>query len=306
MSAHVSDHVSDYVSDYVRTRTRARDAFVMALLMAAFSPWAARSLPAQSVCTPSARSSEGRLLAFSAIPLAFASALPGPALNRGEIVVGLELSAIPEPAASIQRSDECFVEKGQNTQLSRVLPRPRVAVGLPGGVMVEVSYLPPVTVADATPSLLGLALAYTTRVTPAVTAMLRAHGTIGYVDGPVTCARSALQGDPTQPCFGTEPSNDRYAPNAYGLEFLLGTQLSSRVSASLGAGATHLRPRFRVGFRNGFGLLDETRVEQNFTRATLMANLAASMTPRLGLGAQAYAVPRDGATIRLTTQWKVR
>lgn len=279
---------------------------VSALLTLAVMQSNAVTAHAQSVCTPAVNSNEARLLAFSAVPLAFASAMPALALGRGEIAIGLELAGIPEPSASIQRSDVCFVEKGQNTQLSRVLPRPRIAVGLPGGLTAEISYLPPVTVADATPSLLGVALGYAVPVTPSVAAMLRAHGTVGYVDGPVTCARSALQPDPAQPCFGTEPSSDRYAPNVYGAELTVATRLNSRVSASLGLGASHLRPRFRVGFRNGFGLLDETRVEQNFTRATASANLAASITQRMQVGAQLYAVARDAATVRITTQYQLR
>lgn len=287
-------------------RSRVSELLVSALLAMSVGPWAARTLPAQNVCTPSANSNEARLLALSAVPLAFASALPMPGLGRGAIAVGLELTGIPEPSASIRRSDECFVEKGQNTQLSRVLPRPRVAVGLPGGVTAEVSYLPPVTVAEASASLFGVALRYGMPMTRSIDAMVRAHGTIGYVDGPVTCARSALQPDPTRPCFGTEPSNDRYAPNVYGAELIIGTQMTPRLSASLGAGASHLRPRFRVGFRNGFRLLDDTRVEQNFTRVTGMASLAASVTERVHVGAQVYAVARDGATVRLTTQWNLR
>ncbi len=277
-----------------------------ALATIAVMQWSAPALFAQSVCNPSANSNEARLLAFSAVPLSFASAMPSPALGRGEIAIGVELAGVPEPSAAIQRSDECFVEKGQNTQLSRVLPRPRLAVGLPGGVTAEISYLPPVTVADATPSLLGVALGYAVPLTPTVAAMFRAHGTVGYVDGPVTCAQSALQADPTQPCFGTEPSNDRYAPNVYGAEMLVATRVSSRVSASLGLGASHLRPRFRVGFRNGFGILDETRVEQNFTRATASAGLSAAITQRVHVGAQLYTVARDAATVRVTTQWRLR
>ncbi len=284
----------------------ARDVFRVLLLMTAVSLWTGDTLHAQSVCTPSTSSNEARLLAFSAVPLAFASAMPMPRIEAGDIVVGLELAGIPEPSAAIQRSDECFVEKGQNTQLSRVLPRPRLAIGLPGGVIAEVSYLPPVTVADATPSLLGVALGYSVPVRPSLTALLHLHGTVGYVDGPVTCARAALQADPAQPCFGTEPSNDRYAPNVYGAEVLVTRSISPRVNASLGLGVSHLRPRFTVGFRNGLGFLDQTRVEQNFTRATALAGLSTSVTQRLNIGAQVYAVARDGATVRLTTQWQLR
>lgn len=128
---------------------------VVAVLAIALAPHVAVG---QAVCRPSSGSAEAQLLSYYAVPLAFSSALPTPALARGEVAIALEMTYVPAPASNSQRSDECFVEKSQHTELSPVLPRPRVAVGLPGGVVAEFSYLPPVTVADATPSLLGLAL----------------------------------------------------------------------------------------------------------------------------------------------------
>ncbi len=263
-------------------------------------------LDAQSTCRPSASSAEARLLRWFALPLGFHAALPATSLEPGQVVVALELAAVPQPGAAVRRAEDCFLDKGQNTGLSPVLPRPRLAIGLPLDLMAEVSYLPPVTVADATPSLLGLALSRALFARGPLHAALRLHATIGWVDGPVTCARSALQQDPLQPCFGTEPSTDRYAPNVFGVELLGAQQVGADWRLRAGLGAAHLRPRFQVGFRNGFGVLDATRVKGEYTRATAMLGVDRALGERGAVGVLASGMAGDAFTVRLTGQWRVR
>jgi hypothetical protein len=268
---------------------------------------AALPLPAQSfTCRASAGSNEATLLAHYAVPLAFTAALPQASLRAGEVALALETSWLPTPPADVRRSEECYLAKGENTALSPVLPRPRVAVGLPAGLVAEASLLPPVTVADATPFLVGLALAWTHPVGRGATLAARAHGTLGYVDGPVTCAADALQSNPSAPCFGDTPSNDRYAPNAFGAELLVSLPLASRWSALLGAGVVHARPRFDVNFTNGVGLRDGTRVRFDDTAAGLTAGLTRDIGARAALGLLAYAAPGRTTTVRLTGQWQLR
>ncbi len=279
------------------------------LLSAAAAAVALISSSAQAqafTCRPSAGSNEAALLTHYGVPLAFGAALPSPKLRRGEVVVALEASYLSSPAADVQRSDECFLDKAENTGLSPVLPRPRIAVGLPAGLMIEASLLPPVTVADATPFLLGVALSYATTINTKGTLYARAHGTLGYVDGPVTCSRSALQNDPTRPCFGDTPSNDRYAPNVYGGELLLDWQLRGPWSGLLGVGAVHARPRFQVNFTNRFDLRDNTRVRYDETAASVTAGVSRTLSERTAIGLVAYAVPGQTATVRVTGQWRVR
>lgn len=276
---------------------------LVALLVVSLAPVLAG---AQVTCRPSGGSAEAQLLSYYAVPLAFSSALPTPVLARGEVAMALELTYVPSPSANTQRSDECFVAKAQHTELSPVLPRPRVAVGLPGGVVAEISYLPPVRVADATPSLLGLALSYGVPLNPALAVVARAHATVGHVDGAITCSRSSLQNDPAQPCFGTTPSDDRYSPNVYGAEVLAGVQLATGWRAVGGVGVSHARPRFQVGFVNGFDILDDTRIAYEFTRATGMLGFVRDLTARWDVGVLGYGVAGDGATVRLTAQWQLR
>ena len=132
------------------------------------------------------------------------------------------------------------------------------------------------------------------------------HGTVGHVDGPITCSSQSLQPNPAQPCFGTTPSKDRFAPNVYGAELLAGVLLGGAWRAQAGLGVSHARARFQVGFRNGFDILDDTRVARDFTRATGTLGVTRVLSQRLDVGLLAYGVAGDAATVRLTGQWRVR
>ncbi|HMS01538.1 MAG TPA: hypothetical protein PKE51_01125 [Gemmatimonadaceae bacterium] len=265
------------------------------------------ALHAQSViCRPSANSNEARLLSHYAVPLAFSTALSGTTPRAGEVVLALETSWLPDPPSNVRRSGECYQDKAENTSLSPVLPRPRIAIGLPAGFALEASLLPPVTVADATPLLGGVGLSYARAAGAQSTLRARAHATIGYIDGPVTCARSALQSDPNQPCFGDTPSEDRYAPNAYGAELLFDRTLTDRWSALAGAGVVHSRAQFDVNFVNAFGVQDDTRVRYDDTAVSITAGLARRLGERAALGVVAFAVPGRTTTVRVTGQWRLR
>jgi hypothetical protein len=258
------------------------------------------------VCRPLPGSNEARLLTHFVVPLAFSSALPLPQFTPGQVAVALETSWLPTPDASVRRSEQCYLDKAENTGLSPVLPRPRVAVGLVGGVAVEASVLPPVTVADATPLLVGLALSYARPLGDRAMLLVRGHTTLGHVDGPVTCARDALQSDPGLPCYGDTPSNDRYAPNVTGGELLIALPRHGAWQAHLGAGVLHARPRFNVNFTNAFGVRDETQLLLTRTAASVTAGLSRRIGPRAAVGLLGYAVPDGGTTLRFTGQWQLR
>jgi hypothetical protein len=278
--------------------------YVVAVLAAVLL---AHPLAAQRVtCRPSPGSNEAELLTRYAVPLTFGAALPSGALRPGDVAIALETTWLPTPPSDVRRSGECYLDKAENTTLSPVLPRPRIAVGLPAGLTVEASLLPPVTVADATPFLAGLALSYARTMNASTTVQARVHGTLGYVDGPVTCSRDALQDDPTQPCFGDSPSSDRYAPNAMGAELLATRAFGTNWSAQLGVGAVHARPQFDVNFTNAFGVVDNTRIRFDDTRAAITAGVARRVHERAAVGVVGYIVPGRTSTVRLTGQWRLR
>ncbi len=279
------------------------------LALAALVPAVPAALAAQAVCKPAAQTPEAQLIAYFAGPLAF-GAMPGTiGLTRGRVVVAGELTAMPSPPSAISRSSgACGFNKSENSELAPVFPRPRVALGLGHYVTVEASFLPPVTVADATPHLGGIAVSVDApHQMPFNTILsLRVHTTFGGVDGPVTCPEKELQLTSTQvSCYGTTPSDDTYEPNVTGLEAIVrGRAGGLRWHAVLGANS--LRSRFRVNFTDGRGFEDRNVVEVQLTRMVVSGGVAWQPRPAVTLSAQAYSVPEDATTVRLGIAWRLR
>lgn len=276
--------------------------------LAAASAVVVEGVAGQTVCRPGASTSEARLLAFYAGPLAFSATPVAERPARGSVTLAGDLTLIPDPPASIRSSSgACGFAKPEHSGLSPVFPRPRLMVGLGGGVAVEASWLPPVTVANATPHLGALAVSWQ----PAgdvggATLQLRAHTTIGGVDGPITCPSSALQrSNPNGDCYGTSPSLDTYEPRTAGLE-AIAHRTSGRWLWFAGAGASQLGARLRVNFTDGRGFTDRNVVEVSLTRAVLMGGVAWAPAAGVAVTAQFYSVPNDATTGRVGISWRAR
>lgn len=251
-------------------------------------------------------SNEAKLLAYYAVPLAFSPSGTLESMPKGSVRLGLELTYIREPDDELRHTSICFLPKEENSQLSPVLPRPRVSIGLPGGLFVEGTYLPPITVADATPNMGSLALGLVRPWTGAYGVALRAHATFGNVKGPITCPPESLQlTNPNAACYGTTPSEDTYRPNILGIEGAV-TWSSGPYGAYVGAGYSSLRPRFQVGFQPANAPFDSTRVEVDLSRLALMLGGRWHATQTLALAGEVYAVPEDVVTFRLGGTWRIR
>ncbi|HEY7879060.1 MAG TPA: hypothetical protein VIC55_12580 [Gemmatimonadaceae bacterium] len=282
--------------------TRVRRVAAIVGLVAAAAP------AAVAQCRPPANSNDAKLLAFYSAPIAFSMDAAPQVMAPGAVRIEGELEPMPIPSAALQQTGPpCFVSKNENTRLAPIFARPRITVGLPAGFIVEASYVPPIRFYDADPQLGSFALSRAQRL-PAVpwggsvTLLVRAHGTVGQVRGPITCPTKALQtDDPGAPCFGTVPSRDTFHPYMVGGEGALSlTTRNGRVSVYAGAGITWLRPRFQVGFVNGDAVTDSTRVEVNLTRGTVFGGVTAKVTRAFELSAQVYSQLSDVTTIRVS------
>jgi hypothetical protein len=274
---------------------------------------AAGSAAAQ--CLVSGSSNEGKLLAFYTAPIAFGPATAPGFLGAGTIRIGVEGEYLPSPSAAIQQTGQCFTQKSEHTTLSSFFGRPRVTASLPGGFSIEASYLPPIKVADAKPNLGSFAASenHHFEILPELggaDVMLRGHATVGNVKGPITCPSSSLQqSSSTAPCYGTSPSNDTFRPDMLGAEVVAGiAPPTGRFSYYVGAGVNRIDPHFQVGFRDGTGHLDSTRVQLTspLIRGTLLAGVTAKWLSRLDLGLQVYSVPGDATTFRINGGWRSR
>ncbi|HJU76089.1 MAG TPA: hypothetical protein VJ717_20280 [Gemmatimonadaceae bacterium] len=261
----------------------------------------ATELVAQGTCRPPKDANESELLAFFAAPIAFSPGGNVTALGAGRVRIGFEATYVPDPSDDIATSEYCYGNKTENTDLTPVFPRPRLALGLGGGWAVEASYIPPVTLLDAKPHLGSIALSRLTSI-GGTGLLLRAHATFGQVEGAITCPEDALQLTTTsQPCYGNEASEDTYKPNMYGVEAALTFVQSQRVTGYAGAGYTALRPRFRVGFqdaRPGIAY-DDTKIVVNMTRIALFGGASFQVGRLMALMFELYSVPEDVTTFRL-------
>lgn len=284
-----------------------RRSLYAALLGAAFSPIA---LQAQVECVAPKNSNVAKMLAWFGGPLAFAAQGPVQRLPRGAVIIAGDLTWVPTPPASITRTDVCYTPKSEHTGLSPVFPRPRIIVGLGGGISFEAMYLPPVTVADATPNMGSVALAWAAPVGGAARHLdftLRAHATFGQVQGPITCPKDAIQqSSPSGVCWGARESKDTYRPNVIGGEVGLASSATGPFRWFGGVGVASLMPRFQVGFTFVNGIVDNTKVRVDLTRLSAFGGFGYAMTKAVELTAQVYSVPEDATTARVGLSWRLR
>jgi hypothetical protein len=259
-------------------------------------------------CKVAGSSNEGKLLAFYTAPIVFSMATTPEVMRPGSIRIGAEGEYIPKPDQSIEQTGLCFTQKSEHTSLSPVFGRPRVTVGGPFGFALEAAYLPPVTIARATPNLFSVAISQAHHfargpVASGATLMFRVHGTFGNVKGPITCPRSSLQQtSSSSPCYGTAPSKDTFHPDMFGGEVAAGFVPGiSGPSLYVGVGANRIDPHFQVGFTDANGNVDQTQVELESpeVRATVFGGVTAVVRQIFDVGAQLYSVPSDATLLRL-------
>ena len=266
-------------------------------------------------CRVASSSNEGKLLAFYTAPIVFSMATAPEVLSPGSIRIGGEGEYIPKPDQAIERTGACFTQKSEHTSLSPVFGRPRITIGGPFGFALEAAYLPPVTIARATPNLFSYAISHSHHfgfgpAASGTTLSLRFHQTLGNVKGAITCPRSQLQqSDPAAPCYGTSPSKDTFHPDMFGGEAAVGFAPGGGIfSWYAGAGANRIDPHFQVGFTSANGNVDQTQVELSkpLVRAAVFGGATAVLRNIFDVGAQVYSVPSDATMFRLMGGIRIR
>lgn len=251
-------------------------------------------------CFPAKNSNEARTMAIFGVPLAFSGAR-APAIDPpGRFYVGLEASSVPNVDRETATPTFCRPDKGpENTDLLFAMPRPRASVTFGAGFVLEASWTPPIRFAEVEANLVGVALSRVTALNDkGAVVSLRAHGSFGTIKAPVTCNDAALQ-DTTSPCYQGTRSDDSFKPNVVGLELAVGWALGRAIRPYLGAGYSHLAPRFQVNFTDQFGDTDQRKVEVNLNRGALFAGFSWSATTAVELSGELYAIPTDAITGRL-------
>lgn len=255
---------------------------------------------AQGNCFPSTSSNEADLFAHFSVPLAFSPAQSPWAYPPGTIQFGVEGTLLPDANDRIATPSTCRPGKGpENVNVLPGLIRPRVVFGLTDGVVLEVSWIPPVRVSGVKANLWGFAVSRTVSINPkGGTFFGRLHATIGSLHAPFTCPDKALQ-DPASECFQGTRSDDRYSPNIFGVEFGFGFPMASgRLRPYIGGGYNILHPRFQVNFTNAVDSTDRRKVEVNLHRWVVFGGVTLAATRTLSLSGELYSAPSDLVTAR--------
>ena len=192
---------------------------------------------------------EGKLMAFYSAGLTFSPVAAPRQRSRGDLALGLELGYLPRLSTEQRRVGD----KPEATNLAPIFPRPRISYAVTDRVTLEASWIPPVKFFDVKANLASLALSWTTDSSRALRFTPRLAGTIGSVEGAITCSDDLRGHSPDLDlyyllvCHGRE-SRDEFFPRHMLAELLVGW---NRGSAALrpyaGIGARQDWTRFDIG-----------------------------------------------------------
>jgi len=195
---------------------------------------------------------------FASVTLLTSLGPPRPSVP-GKVELTLELVWIPSISED-QRRVGFYGTKVEDLNRSPALVRPRLRIGLPADISLELSWVPPVEVEGVRSNLLSAAIERPFMSTGAWVFGLRAYGQIGESEGDFTCPEHEAGIEPGAPGneFGCqESSTDTATFNYLGLGLTGGYRLSgpSEAAFNFGLYANYLDLEFQVdaltfGFRD--------------------------------------------------------
>jgi hypothetical protein len=252
---------------------------------------------------------EGRIMGYYSAALAFTS-IGAPRAEARGLELGLELSFLP-PLSEAQRSGG--FSKTESTNLMPIVPRPRVAYGMPRGTRFEASYVPPLRVFGVKASLLSAAVSHPLLKTQRVSMTARVAGSSSRVLGPITCNRKVSEnggGDLIfweRVCHGRESEDAFHAP-ALSVEVLAAGWQAGSVRPYAGLGIRNEQDKFAVGVKNFDGTPDPNHpvLEMSVTRPYGMLGATWMRDARTSLSSELFYAPGSVFTIRFLAARQMR
>lgn len=259
-------------------------------------------------------SPEGKLMLYYSSAIAFSSlgvppgaerassaALGGSGASSGEAAI--ELSYLP-PLSAEQRT--AGSDKPESTNLAPMFVRPRLRVGLPAGLGLEVSWIPPVRVFDVKANLVAGALSRSFTLSSAWRVVPRVSFLAGEVEGSITCNRETASEGGTAlgvyysfVCYGND-SRDYFEPRHVSAELVLAHVAGARWRPYLSAGARAERTRFDVGVIRPDGTRDRDQpvLHVHATRGFGAVGASWLGLPRTRIAGEVYYAPGSVVTAR--------
>jgi hypothetical protein len=246
--------------------------------------------------------------ALSATPLG----APRQAREPWSLGAAVEIGYIPW--LSRERRTAGF-DKPEASNLSPVLPRPHLEVELPGGVALDVHWVPPVKVRDARANLLGGSLQKSFNI-GALAVAPRVSVLSGRIEGAITCFEELGSGSLSDiqyyanVCHASE-SRDWFEPSHLAFDVGVGSGSGLVVFGAhpfLAGGVRRESARFDIGviLPDGSRDPDHPVLEMSATRAYATAGLEWRVGARSRYTAELFWSPGSLFTARFLGAWRLR
>ncbi len=183
---------------------------------------------------------------------------PPRAREPWSLEIGLELDTIPHLDED-QRRVGFGGAKVEDLNRLPVFGRPRLTVGLPAKLSLDVAWVPPVELRGVKSNLFSLALERPVYATGPWTLGVRVYGQLGTVKGDLTCSEEDASSPPGSPgnIWGCEaPSTDELTLNYLGAAFTGGYHYR-KTDFHWGLAANYMDMEFQVDART-FGFHDRS------------------------------------------------
>lgn len=289
-----------------------REAAAAIILVAAALVYPAPSLSAQERLLErhTFEENEGRLIAYYSSILAFS---PGGALQSvrsGSVSLGVEATYVPE-LNEAQRT--AGFDKPEATNFTPVLPRSRGSVALPGNVLLEASWIPPVRAFGIKANVFAAAISRPVWSQAEYRVVPRISFLVGRVRGPITCSDELARGNTedlvyfNNVCHANE-SDDYFEPRHVSAEIVLSrTVHGGRWMPYAGGGGRWERSRFDIGVIRSDGSRDPDHpvLEMEATRPHGFAGVSWLPGSRARFNGEFYYAPGSLATLRVSANLNV-
>ena len=217
---------------------------------------------------------------------------------------GVDVTYLP-PLSKEDRQVTFNGSKLEDTNFTSYIPRPRLRWRPTAAWLVEGGYFPETEVFGIKPQMLTGAVAWNAVRWNGAGLWVRAHYMRADIHAPITCSEDAVVDPGNRVCYGGQVSEDRFRPEAYGLDVLLsGPHLWKDGPAwYAAAGYRHEELQFDTHFVNVLDLLDDTVLLARLDRGSVLAGVTWDAWRGLRLSGEIYEAPRALLTARVALSW---
>lgn len=231
---------------------------------------------------------------FTAASL-FGGAGPAESKAPGKVELGLETIWVPSLDRE-QRTVGYGGLKEEELNRSPVWARLRAAIGLPGGFVAEVGYIPPLEIDGVKANLVAAAIARRIYQSGDFALGLRVHAQRGKAKGDFTCKEGQDHlfppGSPQNEFGCNAPSRDEVRLDSTGVELAAGYRLQSGPRLHAAIGWSRMDVEFQVDAQT-FGFRDRTLLKNEGDAITFAAGAIFDLDSRASLALEAAYTPLD-------------